>query len=500
MKHCVIVYAIAAVVMTSAWGKSPEVKPLPKAVHSAIGDSVSSADGRIALKLVAKRQAYDRDAGMLDVDISSPKSLTFSCDGSKFYVNSLEGCKTVVYDAVTFRKLKVIKHRFTSGQGPLWTEPSGYYRFTHYADGAQRAFSGKPVEAVITHNGRYLVVPYYRRTFDINAQDPSALAVIDTQTDSIVSLMETGPLPKMVRVSNDGSTLAVTHWGDNTVGLVDISNTDPGQWRHRKPVTVGKKLTLDYPLDSVVNRDRGSGYLLRGTLFLPGDSVMLVSAMAGKMAVVDVVEGKHIGWIAELPSVRHITASNGHVYFSRNVTGDVLEVSSERLSNAIASQRKAGDTVEFHIGGLRRCVVGSGARTIELSPSGRFLFAACSFASELCIVDAATMQVIARTRVDSFPVGLDVSADGSLVILTSQGRSGVGGNAVDIFRVTYQQPEPMPESLVNDEPAETEEIVYEEIEACEDVIDDIEKIDWRYILVTVIVVIVFIIGVISRKR
>lgn len=47
-----------------------------------------------------------------------------------------------------------------------------------------------------SHRGRYLWVPYYRRSFDINAQDPSAVAVIDTRTDSIVRMFETGPLPK----------------------------------------------------------------------------------------------------------------------------------------------------------------------------------------------------------------------------------------------------------------------------------------------------------------
>ena len=39
-----------------------------------------------------------------------PKSATFSADGRKFYIHSLEGCATTVYDARTYEKLATIKH------------------------------------------------------------------------------------------------------------------------------------------------------------------------------------------------------------------------------------------------------------------------------------------------------------------------------------------------------------------------------------------------------
>ena len=48
------------------------------------------------------------------------------------------------------------------------------------------------------------------------------------------------------------------------------------------------------------------------------------------------------------------------------------------------------------------------------------------------------MKVITRISVDSYPVGLDISKDGRYIFTTSQGRSGGGGNAVNIFRVDYQ--------------------------------------------------------------
>ena len=89
--------------------------------------------------------------------------------------------------------------------------------------------------------------------------------------------------------------------------------------------------------------------------------------------------------------------------------------------------------------GWKNCKVGAGARTIELSPSGKYIFAACNNASALYVVDAQEMKVLTSIPADSYPVGLDVSKDGKYVFTTAQGHSGKGGgNAVDIFKVTYK--------------------------------------------------------------
>ena len=95
------------------------------------------------------------------------------------------------------------------------------------------------------------------------------------------------------------------------------------------------------------------------------------------------------------------------------------------------------------LSGWEQCQVGEGARTIELSPSGRFVFAACNLASKLFVVDTRTMKTVANIDVDSYPVGLDISNDGRFVIVTSQGRENKGGNAVNIYEVEYAEPEPV---------------------------------------------------------
>ena len=87
--------------------------------------------------------------------------------------------------------------------------------------------------------------------------------------------------------------------------------------------------------------------------------------------------------------------------------------------------------------------MGEGARTIELSPSGRFVFAECNLASKLYVVDTRNMRTVDTISVDSYPVGLDISNDGRFVIVTSQGRGHEGGNAVNIYEAKYAEPEPV---------------------------------------------------------
>ena len=433
------VWAVAAMVAVSCEvGLYGQDKPQPPVVQSAVGERHVTADGALTITNIGKKQHYDASqTSTFDKAIWSPKSAAFHPDGSRFYVNSLEGCCTVIYDARSLGRLKIINHHFSSGDDSLWARPSGFYPWTHYPDGAKRAFKGKPVEMTFSHNGRYLWIPYYRRTFDINAQDPSAIAVVDTRGDSIVRMFETGPLPKMVTVSASGSLLAVTHWGDNTVGFIDISSPRPRDWHHLLPVTIGTKLELDYPLDESVNRDTESGYLLRGTAFVNGDRYLLVGCMAGGIAVVDMTAKKHIGFINSVANVRHLVTDRQNLYATSNISGLVHKIPLDSIDTAI-KRAAITESTTIEPKGRKSCKVGGGARTLELSRDGRYIFVACNFTSQLHVVDAQTMKSVAAINCDSYPVGLCLSPDGTKLIVTSQGRNRVGGNAVNIFRLAHQ--------------------------------------------------------------
>lgn len=406
--------------------------------HTTLGRRYISTDSALTIIVAGKKQYYDpTDSLTRDRDILSPKSVNIHPSGTKFYVNSLEGARTVVYDTRTSRKLRTIRHSFSPADSALFARPSGLYRFTHYTDRPDPdSFSGRPVESTFTHGGRYLWVPYYRRSFDINAQDPSAVAVIDTRTDSIIRVFETGPLPKMIAASPDGRRLAITHWGDNTVGLLDISSDRPADWHHTACVTIDYKLRLDFSLTDPVDRDNGSGNALRGTAFTPDGRFLLVGCMGGTggIAVIDLSTIKYIGKLHGMkPNIRHIVIDHGYLYLSANRSGHVQRIPLRELYAAIASMKNKSATISS----WQTVKVDPGARTIALSPDGRYLYAACNSRSTLVIIDTKTMRRIATLPADSYPVGLDVSADDRHVFVTSQGRKNAtfAGNCLTIYRI-----------------------------------------------------------------
>ncbi|MDO4512303.1 MAG: hypothetical protein Q4B68_10865, partial [Bacteroidales bacterium] len=199
-------------------------------------------------------------------------------------------------------------------------------------------------------------------------------------------------------------------------------------------------LTLNLSMTTKVDRDVNSGYLLRGTVFTPDDHYMLIACMggAGGIAVIDMQKMAYVGRLTGVSNARHLVVKNGYLYASLNAAGIVQRVAISKVEAAIKGM--TGKTAP--LSGWEACKVGGGARTISLSPSGNFAFAACNSASQLCVVDTRTMKQVATLTIDSYPVGLDISADGRFVVLTSQGRKGCGGNAVNLVEVTYKEKEP----------------------------------------------------------
>ena len=243
----------------------------------------------------------------------------------------------------------------------------------------------------------------------------------------------------MIATSPDGNTVAVSHWGNNTIGLIDISSENPKDWKHKTVLVVDYVLKLNFPLNVSVDRDNDSGYALRGTVFTPDNRYLLVGCMGGGggIAVIDIEQQKYLGRVLGMePNVRHLVISNGYLYLSINRSGIVQRIKLSAFMDAVTKIKNKTTTLH----GWESCKVGGGARTISITPDGRYVFAACNTASALYVVDTQTMKVIAHTRVDSYPVGLDISSDGRYLFVTSQGRGNQGGNAVNIFEVQYKEP------------------------------------------------------------
>jgi len=370
-----------------------------------------------------------------ELDVASPKSVRFLSSGHKVYVNALEGFQTLVFDPVELRRAGVIRHVFTSRDADLFGGETTVFGYPYRRDsptGDPNHFGGKPVEMALSHGDRWLWVPYYRRDFDIGAGSPSAVAIIDTETDTIVRVLPTGPIPKYVAISEDDRWASITHWGDNTVALVDISSGDPSQFRYRED-----RLVVEYVLDTSrlleANRDSACGFCLRGTVFGP-DGQLWVARMGGEggLAGFDVASGRYLGTVDGIPpNPRHLLQKDDTLYATSSRSGQVSRVSSAEVASKLAS---AGGR-RVVLSGVTSVHVGAGARTVDISPDGEALFVAVNARSQVVKLDARTLQILQRWRVDAHPVGLAVSPNGRQVWVTSQANRGLGGNSVTVLAV-----------------------------------------------------------------
>lgn len=449
---------------TAAWIRLLKLVPADHATRGALGrllqgkptlhvpvGTVGTGEGPIRLRLVARFQSYEpkpsHPADHYDADVDSPKSARFSADGTRVYVNALEAHKTLVFDPKTLTRVGSISHTFTKADAALFqgeTTVFGYPYLRTPPTGDPNQMSGKPVESELSHGGRYLWTPYYRRSFDVGSASPSAVAVVDTTTDKVVRVLPTGPIPKYVAASPDQEWLAVTHWGDNTLGVVDTSSGDASSFKY-----LPNRLVVDQAMsmESLTGKDRDKecGSCLRGTVFTPDSRVLLVARMGtGGVAGFEVGTWRYLGTaLGEPRSPRHllVTRDGKWLYLSANASGKVARIPLSRLVAALREARgglvtlKEWETV--HVGG--------GARTIAFSPDERFVYAASNARAELVVVDTQTFRVVHRVRTDAFTVGLAVSPDGRQVWTTSQGHEAEGGGrSTCVFAVELQQPAGQP--------------------------------------------------------
>ncbi|MEY3085995.1 MAG: hypothetical protein RL037_2214 [Bacteroidota bacterium] len=410
-------------------------------VHIPIGKK-STGNGEVTMELVNRYQHYN--AGTKDINdsfdsaINSPKSVNYSIDGNKFYVQSLEGYTTAVYDAKTKKKINIIKHVFNQENQNLFknNETTAFdYEFLVKRDN-YNYFSGKPVESCFSHNGKYLWVTYYRRDYDSNASCPSAVAIIDTEKDEIVRVMPTGPLPKMIACSPDNKFIAVTHWGDNTLGIINIESDDPMNFKYQKHCIVDYQMKMDFG-GKHVDRDSDCGYCLRGTVFTPDGSFLLVGKMggAGGVAVFDAKTFELLGTIKGMESnVRHLVINGENLYLSANSPGKIQKCNWRSfVKTRIQNKEKEVQFNEFE-----SVFVGSGARTIVTTSSGKYVFAAVNNGSKIVAVRTSDMNIVAEIPADSYPVGMDISSDDSELIVTAQGKRNGGGNSVMVFSLKFK--------------------------------------------------------------
>jgi DNA-binding beta-propeller fold protein YncE len=398
------------------------------------------------LVLVNRIQSLDSTnkiaSDIYDPAILSPKSAIFSKDGTKFYINSLEGYTTVVFNSKTLKKIKEITHRFNEKNNNLFknNENTIYdYKFKQERP-EYNHFLGKPVESCLSHNGKYLWVTYYRRNWDENAEMPSAVAIIDTETDKIIRVMPSGPLPKMIACSADNKFVAVTHWGDNTVAIIDVSSNNVFDFKYVAHTDIDQRLVMNYNSNVHVNRDNDCGNCLRGTVFTPDNQYLLIAKMGGNgLAVVETKTFKYLGTITGMKTnLRHLLINNNEILLSSNKYGFVQKANLTEVLNQIKNLKNNQDTAEYT--NWQTVDVGIGARTIDVTNDGKYIFACVNNKCKIAVINGKTMEMIKTVDVAKFPVGMAISLDGKQLIVTSQGKDAVynSGNTVSVFQINYE--------------------------------------------------------------
>ena len=135
-------------------------------------DRSSDTAGEVVMRLAHRFQSYNwtpkHKFDNYDTSINSPKSVKYALDGSKFYVQSLEGYTTSIYDAESKKIIKTLIHGFTAENDSLFKDgETTIYNYPYKQNRKQKnVFLGKPVESCFSHEGKYLRVTYYRRDFD----------------------------------------------------------------------------------------------------------------------------------------------------------------------------------------------------------------------------------------------------------------------------------------------------------------------------------------------
>lgn len=408
-----------------------------------MGTSLSHA---LEMHISGRRQANTKvlksPLDFFDPAIRSPKSVKFSEAGDLVFVNALEGKKTLIYDRFGFEKIGEISHEFSAEQKDLFDSvPNFGYPLPRSKTLAERfnVFGGKPVEMEASHGGKYLWLPYYRRDFDQNGVMPSAIAIVNTKNQKIERVISAGLIPKNIRLSHRGHLMAVTHWGDNTIGLFDVRGEQAKDFKAVSLLVDEKKLNTDQM--GVGNRDEFCGFCVRGLAFSADDRFLFVGRMAEDgISVFDVSnpnQSLYLGTMHGLGSrPRDLEATVDSLFVSFNGSGEIAKIPMNWLMTEIFQ----GITY-IPKSKIKTVYVGKGLRSIEMTKDGEYLFVAVNSTSEVVAVNLKTFKVDRRISVDSFPVGLGLSPDEHQLWVTAQGHQGVGGNSVMVIQVRRKDQE-----------------------------------------------------------
>jgi len=232
---------------------------------------------------------------------------------------------------------------------------------------------GRAVEIAFSNDGR---------TAYISDFDNGKLHAINVKTRTLKASATVGANPKIVTMSPDGKNIYVSNWSSDDISVVDVKS-----FRETKRMKAGNS-----PRGSDTNSE--------------GDRLYIANFNNFNMTVVDLVTGKTSVTIPLMRMPRHV-----------KVTPDDTKVLVTCMGDG-ADRMAIIDPAEGMVD--KWVTVGKGPKTIAVTPDSKYAFTADYTGHSVTMVDLEEGKAVAAIPgLGKSPCGMDISADGQTLFVTS---------------------------------------------------------------------------------
>ncbi|MFC1569756.1 YncE family protein [bacterium] len=359
-------------------------------------------------------------------DCSGVKAMLMNKDASRVYSINLEGMGVYEFDRSSKQILRKLKFIATPGKGfdyskKVWID----------------SYQEKPVEACLTHQGRYLWLslhnaegiviwdlennnthienkPFkeawlYEQSLDTSLNDIASFESKTIKTKVKLLWIKTGSTPKVITSSPDGKYLFVSNWHSHTVSVINIESPDPNDW---------SKIT-DLKLSPIP----------RGLAVTPDSKTLYVAQMGSRIInVIDLANMNKLRSIDVGINPRHLVINNNYLYSSLNLSAKLVKI----------------DLTDESI--LQKVSTGQTPRTIVCTPDGRYLFVTCYKENTVQLFSTETLELLQTWKSPGHPVCIDIFQNkewieawvgnhtyGNVRVFTLKLNNGIDGDKIELF-------------------------------------------------------------------
>ena len=274
------------------------------------------------------------------------------------------------------------------------------------------------VKATIT------VMPAFK-TLAYLANEPSAVSVIDVETNGVIATIPVGTTPYGVSVSRDGSRVYVGNQASNNVSVINTATN-----KVIATVPVGGE-----PAGVVVSPDGSKVYVAN---FSAG-TVSVINTATNTVIATVTTEMEPYG-ISISPDGRMVYVANQHsasvsvINAATNTVVATIPVGNTPEAVAASpdgSQVYVTNTVSNNVSVINTATntviatVGVGQRPLTISNNGNYAYVVNQESSNVSVINTAANTVVSTITVGSNPFGVSVSPDGNRVYVENLGSNNV---------------------------------------------------------------------------